>query len=305
VKAFQALYAFFQEENPVRNVHERNMLKSLEKTFDLYLSLLAFPIDFKFYIERSLEKEESKFFPDQALITPLKAIRNNLAIGILENDKELAHKLQSAKIRWSDKNEFFKQILIEIKNHEAIQNYCTKEQHSLKEDKVILLTIYEILISDSDTFNSFLEESYINWDDDQVLIMTSLQKVVTGLKEDGNDFFSEFYKEEEENLRFIKNLFNLTIDYDDSFIELIKSKTQNWETDRIAVVDLMLMKLAICEMMHFSQIPVKVTINEYLELAKLYSTPSSHSFINGVLDKIQSALRSEDKIKKSGRGLVE
>ena len=130
-------------------------------------------------------------------------------------------------------------------------------------------------------------------------------KTISGLKEDsiGNFLAEELVNEDDE--AFLKELFKRTTNYEEELTELISAKTQNWDADRLAVVDLLLMRMALCEVLHFPYIPVKVSINEYLEVAKLYSTPNSHGFINGVLDKINQELKQSNKLNKLGRGLVE
>ncbi len=151
-----------------------------------------------------------------------------------------------------------------------------------------------------------MEELFYNWEDDQVLVLTTIQKTLSAIKnETTTGFLAPMHLDEEEDLKFLKNIFDLTIQHNAELQELISLKTQNWDQDRIAVVDMVLMKMALCEVLYFPFIPVKVTINEYLELAKLYSTPNSHGFINGILDKIQLDLRKDNKIQKMGRGLVD
>ena len=119
------------------------------------------------------------------------------------------------------------------------------------------------------------------------------------------EILAGFYNDKSEDTQFVSDLFYKTLEFEDELLQLISSKTQNWDADRIATVDMILMKMAMCEILHFSQIPVKVSINEYLEIAKLYSSPNSHTFMNGVLDKIQLDLRKDSKINKTGRGLME
>ena len=145
----------------------------------------------------------------------------------------------------------------------------------------------------------------MNWEDDQTMVYAQLLKTISGLKEDsiGNFLAEELVNEDDE--AFLKELFKRTTNYEEELTELISAKTQNWDADRLAVVDLLLMRMALCEVLHFPYIPVKVSINEYLEVAKLYSTPNSHGFINGVLDKINQELKQSNKLNKLGRGLVE
>jgi N utilization substance protein B len=137
------------------------------------------------------------------------------------------------------------------------------------------------------------------------MVYAQLLKTISGLKEDsiGNFLAEELVNEDDE--AFLKELFKRTTNYEEELTELISAKTQNWDADRLAVVDLLLMRMALCEVLHFPYIPVKVSINEYLEVAKLYSTPNSHGFINGVLDKINQELKQSNKLNKLGRGLVE
>jgi N utilization substance protein B len=165
--------------------------------------------------------------------------------------------------------------------------------------------MYEAFVAESEDYENYLEERYINWEDDQTMVYAQLLKTISSLKEDsiGNFLAEELDNEDDE--AFLKELFKRTANYEEELTELISAKTQNWDADRLAVVDLLLMRMALCEVLHFPYIPVKVSINEYLEVAKLYSTPNSHGFINGVLDKINQELKQSNKLNKLGRGLVE
>ncbi len=150
-----------------------------------------------------------------------------------------------------------------------------------------------------------MEEQFMNWEDDQVLVYGQLMKTIAALKDNSAGNFLADGNAVEEDEAFLKDLFKRTANHEEEFTKLISDKTKNWEADRLAVVDLLLMRMALCEILYFPHIPIKVTINEYLELAKLYSTPNSHGFINGVLDKINQELKQENKLNKTGRGLVE
>jgi len=306
IKVFQALYAFNQDEKANRSTYVKNLLNSLNKTYDLYIFLLAFPIEFKFYLLNEFDVQTLKHFPDNNIIFPIKTLLKNKAIVQLDRSELLKEKLGSVSEKWQGVTDLFKSILTQIKESNLFKEYITKSEHTFAEDRKFLSEMYEIIIADSEEFEQYIEERYINWDDDQVLITLALLKSIHSIKESGgNNFIGKFDMKEEEDLDFMKQLFQYTIDNDDEMLKLIADKTKNWEAERIAIVDMLLMKMALCEIMSFPQIPVKVSINEYLELAKIYSTPSSHTFINGVLDKIKIDLSKEDKINKSGRGLVE
>jgi len=136
-------------------------------------------------------------------------------------------------------------------------------------------------------------------------VFNQLEKTIDGLNEEEHLDFLDNGDLEEEDLQFVKDLFRFTLDHEKELTDAIAQKTKNWDPDRLAMIDLLLMKLALCEILYFNHIPIKVSINEYIEVAKLYSTPNSHGFINGVLDKIHHELKENNKLNKTGRGLVE
>jgi N utilization substance protein B len=306
IKVFQALYAFYQDDEGSRYTHEKNLLKSLDKSYDLFLFLLAFPTEFKFYISKELDIQTSKHFPIQNTIAPLQALMNNKAIDLLEQNEFLTQRLKNIRSKWSNTEELYKNIFNEIRESETMLNYLAVKEHSFADDKKILGEIFEMLIGDSEYFNQFVEEQFLNWEDDQVTITITLLKTIQGLKENNlSDFIDKLNSGDDEDQKFMKDLYHLTIENDEELLKLIADKTKNWEADRIAMVDMLMMKMALCEILKFPHVPVKVSINEYLELAKLYSTPNSHGFINGVLDKIHLDLKKNNQIEKLGRGLVE
>ncbi|MFY8019645.1 MAG: transcription antitermination factor NusB [Bacteroidia bacterium] len=305
IKVFQSLYGFAQEEKPLAHLYKRAMLNNLEKTYELYLFTLSFPLELKFFVEQELEVQKSKYFPLDNLIKPLEALRNNKVIELMEQNVQFQEAIKKVKPRWIDSLDFSKKIFNEIKPLAFFQEYIAKGSPTFNEDKAFLTTLFEQLFSDSEQYESYMEEAFVNWEDDQVLVLTSLQKMFNQLKEAKPEFLIDAHKDEDEDLKFMKDLFDFTIEHQAMFNELINSKTQNWDQDRIALVDILLMRMALCEIMFFPFVPVKVSINEYLELAKLYSTPNSHGFINGVLDKIQMQLKKDNKINKMGRGLME
>jgi N utilization substance protein B len=230
---------------------------------------------------------------------------DNRAILILENSVSFNEALKSNKVQWTNHQDLFRQIWNELKNHPMILNYEKLDKYTLETDKALLGNMLEWLIAEFELFDSFVEDRYANWEDDQVLVLKTLQKNMQFIKENSNKVLPEKHKDEEEDIKFLKDLFDLCVQHDEELMILIAAKTKNWDQDRIALVDLILMKMTLCELLYFPFIPLKVSINEYLELAKLYSTPNSHGFINGVLDKVQIDLRKDNKILKLGRGLVD
>lgn len=306
IKVLQALYAYHQDEKPNRTTHEKNMLTNLGKAYELYIFLLALPGEFRFYISKEIDNQQAKYFPDKDVIAPLQALINNNCILQLEKSALIAEKVKTLKLHWTNTSDLFKHTWADLLKNTAFVNYSKQAKHTFGEDKKILSEIYQILIGESELFEQYMEERFINWDDDQVLVTSAILKSITSMNEDENqDFVIDDANASKEDELFAVDLFRKTIEHDEELTQLIGDKTKNWETDRIAIIDLLLMKMALCEIMSFPHIPVKVSINEYLEIAKLYSTPNSHGFINGVLDKVQLDLRKQQKINKQGRGLVE
>jgi N utilization substance protein B len=306
IKVLQALYAYYQDQQPNRTTHERAMLKSIDRAFELYIYLLSLPAEFRFYIDKELDIQTSKYFPTDDIITPLQAMHNNKCIALLEKSEVINTKMKDLKLKWTGTTDLFKNSWSDLQQNEAFTAYNKKPHHSFNEDRKILSEIYQIFIAESELFEQYMEEQFMNWDDDQVLVTNALLKSISLMDENGTaDFIITDEKATPDDEAFMIALFRKTVEQDEELTTLIGDKTKNWETDRIAVIDLILMKMSLCEILFFPEIPVKVSINEYLELAKLYSTPNSHGFINGVLDKVQIELRKQNKINKQGRGLME
>jgi transcription antitermination protein NusB len=305
IKVFQALYAWYQDEQANRALHEKNLTKSLSKAYELYIFLLALPADFRHFISLELETQKSKYIPVDNLIRPLEALYQNKAIILLENSVVLREKIKANKASWTNTKDVFKQLLSLFKQNEAFKAYTEKSEHTFFEDKAILIEMFEVFVAESELFDHYIEERFMNWEDDQVLVYGQVLKTIAALRDNTSGNFLADGNAAEEDEAFLKDLFRRTANYESELTQLISEKTKNWEADRLAMVDLLLMRMALCEMLHFPYIPVKVTINEYLELAKLYSTPNSHGFINGILDKIHQELKQQNKLTKTGRGLVE
>ncbi|MDP3930001.1 MAG: transcription antitermination factor NusB [Bacteroidota bacterium] len=304
IKALQALYSFAQEEHPDAAAYRRRLLSGLEKTYELYLYLMAFSIEFKTFITDELLLEKGKYIPSDKQVQTLQLIINNKAIAIIDENIALQNELTKHKVSWVGHQDLMRKVWMELKVHPLFTSYIETSPASLKSDKAFLANLMEWLIAEFELFESFVEDKYLNWDDDQILVLKTIQKTISGISESTKNILPDKHKDEEEDIKFLKDLFDLCVQHQSELMKLIADKTKNWDQDRIAVVDLILMKMALCEVLYFPFIPVKVSINEYLELAKLYSTPNSHGFINGILDKVQLDLKHSDRIKKLGRGLV-
>jgi N utilization substance protein B len=308
IKVFQALYAYWQDESANRGLQLKNLATSLQRARDLFHFLLLLPQEFRHHLTKELDIQKSKHFPSEQVIRPLEAIISNKAINMLEQNESLAAAAKASKLIWTGTDTVFRDLYAQLKTSAALAEYMNATEHTFTDDKKLLGELYQLFIADSELLDQYLDERFINWEDDQAMVVALLLKTIGQLKEDqpvmelGPLVDKDSEREDKEMLH---DLFEKTIEQDEELEKLISVKTENWEADRIAMVDMLLMKMALCEILNFPYIPVKVSINEYLELAKLYSTPQSHGFINGILDKIQLELRKENKITKQGRGLVE
>lgn len=305
IKAFQALYGLSREEKGNAGSAKVRMLNGLDQSYGLYLFLLWFPVEFDHFMRAEMETESTKFLPSDQQIKRYQQVLLNRIPAILEGNTDLANLLKKYRVVWTDHHDLFRKIWLAISNHSLLESYVNRESNNLQDDKNFYLSLLEYLVVDSELFEMYMEERFVNWEDDQELVITTLQRTFQMIKEKSIRIAAAKHMDEQEDLKFVKDIFQLCLTHQQELTALIAEKTKNWDQDRIALVDLILMKMALCEVLYFPNIPVKVSINEYLELAKLYSTPNSHGFINGILDKVQIDLRNKSRIQKAGRGLVE
>lgn len=305
IKVLQALYGYFKDGSAHQPIAKKNLFAALNKTYELYLFNLTFLTELHHFAVNELDAQQKKFFPSPDIINPLKAIIQNKVLLSVGSNQIFAERIKKLPAKWPNSTELLRKLFNEIKSEPFTMLYANNEQISIKDDKEFLTAMFEHLFANSELFNSTMEELYMNWDDDMVTVLVALQKTIKMFDLGRSNFLLDMHKDADEDQKFVNDLFDLTIEHNKELAALIASKTENWDEDRIAFVDNLLMKLALCEMMYFPYVPVKVSINEYLELAKLYSTNNSHTFINGVLDRLQIDLKQQNKITKLGRGLVE
>jgi N utilization substance protein B len=305
VKVFQSLYSFWQDEQADRLHYEKQLRANLMKLYEVYLFLLALPLDLKHIAELEIELEQSKYFPNDNEIGLDRNMAENTFISLLEQHQGFTEAQNKLKLKWSTHRDLLRNLYVELKKDDTVKEMLATVEKKLSSDRKTIQSLLNRLASDTEAFNHLMEEVYISWPDDKTLIMNELNKSMRLLKDSTSDFISSAERESDELFQFSKELFGRCLVYDKELSALIAEKTKNWDIERIALTDIILMKMAVCEMMHFPSVPVKVSINEYLEIAKIYSTPNSKNFINGVLDALQKELREQGKIHKEGRGLLE
>jgi len=305
IKALQSLYAYYKtgREDMIRS--EKELHFNIEKAYELYHYLLLLMIDVVLYAESRIDLARNKRIPTEQDLNPNMRFIENKLIEQLRNNTHLLKFVDQHKLNWVNHPELIKEVhkrLIESEEYEA---YMTAEEHTYADDKRLITFIYTHIIYSSELLYSIMEEQSIFWNDDLEFIISMIVKTFKKFKEeDGADkALMELYKNEEDK-DYVVKLYRETIIHRDEYVEYIKVNTRNWDLDRIAFMDILIMQIAIAELVAFPSIPTKVTLNEYLEISKFYSTSKSNVFINGVLDKVVMQLKEANKIVKTGRGLI-
>ncbi|BCY28823.1 transcription antitermination factor NusB [Flavobacterium okayamense] len=305
IKVMQSIYAMHQHESDDLGKEERFLFQSIENIQDLYLLMLSALIELRNKEEEYLEVASKKHLATKEERNPSRKFIDNKVLQLLSKSEVLENAIDENKIsNWKRNDDVILFLLDAIKESEVYQKYMSKPEGTFNDDKYFVVDLFSEVIAPNEKLYDYLEDYKLTWLDDLPLVNTFILKQIKGFKsEDDVIKISELYKDEDDK-DYVKNLFRKTVLNE---IELSKEyidKTPNWDTDRIAELDTIILKMAICELLKFPSIPVKVTINEYLEIAKEYSTPKSSIFINGILDNLVKDFEKENRLSKAGRGLL-
>ncbi|WP_425076986.1 transcription antitermination factor NusB [Psychroserpens sp. S379A] len=306
IKVMQALYAFKGGESENLNVCDKFLNDSLNNMYDLYLSILSLIIEVHKKAEDRQSKSQKKFLATQEEKHPNQKFVKNEVLVQLSTNEALNSELEHRKLNpWYLDFEYVDLIFKAITESDLYKAYMSTSVSTFKEDKDFVISIFEDIIAPNDKLYDYYEDKKLTWLDDIPVVNTSIMKLLKKVKASTTEqhFLPKLFKDEDDR-EFGIDLLNKTILNQGSFNSEIASKTKNWDSERITQIDTILMQMAICEFQKFPSIPVKVTINEYLEIAKEYSTPKSSNFINGILDKIVKEYKAENKFNKVGRGLL-
>lgn len=305
IKVFQALYAFSQNENAQAEPFRKQLAHSLTKLQQAYIKTLNLPLALKQYAELELDKHMQRNFKDQNKIDSFQVLINSKVISKFENDTIFSKNVNTFQASWQLEWDKIHTLFEEVENLNAFKKLIGVKQMSDQDEIDLFMAIHRNLFHKSQVFQSIMEDLYIGWIEDQPVLLKHIEKTIELIfKSDDIQLYHVQNDDWNEIEKFGKNLLESVLTHFDSFNEIIENKTKNWDSERIALSDYILMKMALCEFLYFESIPVKVTINEYLELSKVYSTPKSNSFLNGILDNIQKDLKAEGKLVKTGRGLI-
>lgn len=301
----QALYA--KQANADEDIAngEKKLDQSIERCQELsYYFYSIFPV-IKNYVENKLNDRKNKNYPTPEDLNPNTKFIDNLVIKQIEENKYLQSRWNELCINWYQQTDMIAKLFTEITELEEYQAYMADDTRTYKTDKDIILTIISKVFAESTLLHWFFEEKYVHWFDDyNDALLLVYQNITFWKATQEQTLIPPMLKDVKEDTLFYKNLYRKTItNWADNF-KMIESKLQNWESDRIIETDMILMQMALCELTEFPEIPIKVTMNEYIEIAKLYSSNKSANFINGMIDRFAGELKEEGRLNKTGRGLL-
>ncbi|GIZ08133.1 transcription antitermination factor NusB [Flavobacterium sp. UMI-01] len=302
----QSIYAMHQNGSENLEKEEKFLFYSIDSIQDLYLTMVSSLMEICKKEAEFLHKSSLKHLATAAERNPNKKFINNAVFQILAENNSLSIALETRKVNpWYLNEDYILLLLNAVKTSKYYTDYMSNPKQSFEEDKQLILDLFTQIIVPNEKLYEYLEDDKLTWIDDIPLVNTLIIKQLKGLKtlEEDNFRVPKVYKDIEDK-DFAKDLFRKTVLNEKELAQKFVDKTPNWDTERIAEIDTIILKMAICELLKFPSIPVKVTLNEYLELAKEYSTPKSSIFINGILDNLVKELESNKSLLKTGRGLI-
>lgn len=300
----QALYAYMQQENNDTWIAQKEMLSASERTYDLYLQLLLLLPEMVHH-----ENMHAKDAPKKQIgktKNALNKLSENEIVKFLQTNFLFNDRVKKRGLGWGKDADLMSRIFLTLRMSELYKEYVMQEEITIEMQIKFFESFYKDQIFNNEVFIHEMEDKNLFWAESFEMISPLVVKTITSFdKTNRTAEIMPMYRDTDEDIEFMKKLFNETIKNDKWFTELISEKTQNWDVDRIALMDVILLKMALSEVVAFDNIPVKVTINEYLDISKVYSTPKSKVFINGIIDKLVIDLKSAEKIHKKGRGLLD
>jgi N utilization substance protein B len=305
IKALMALYAFNRREDGNLTQAETELMFSIGKTYDLYHYLLLLVLELSDIAGDKIDQALQKRMPTPEDLNPKRRFLDNMLIAQLRKNIAFKDYIDSKKLSWINNSHIPRLLYNKMIAWDVYEEYMLSETHNYLSDKKFVVKLITELFAGSEDLQSNLEEQSIFWNDDMEYIAAMVEKTLKKFKTDSGEQtqLMPLFKNEEDK-EFVKILFRKAILHQQKCSELIDKNTTNWEVERIALMDILVMQLAITEIIEFPEIPIKVTLNEYIEIAKYYCTSKSSNFVNGILDNIVKEIREEGLLNKSGRGLI-
>ena len=308
VKALQAIYAYRQSDSSNLPQAERQLLEGVDELYKLFVYQLSFWVEIKRFAERRIEENKQKHFPTEEDLNPNMKFVNNRILNALEENRHLMKLEEQYKIDWFDSREdFIRNMFVKLTETPEYEEYMNNGKDSFSDDKHFLVEVIDNYMPENGLLFDYYSDRDLTFNSDYQLAIYLLWKFVSEMPSnfDASSLLPPMYKSEEEDKEFVVKLFEKTILHADEYMEMVKANISNWDYDRLALMDKILIFMAVTEFIEFHSIPVKVTINEYIEISKFYSTPESRRFVNGMLDRLSTELKEEGKMVKTGLGLVD
>ena len=302
----QSIYAMHQNNSDDLQKEEKFLFNSIENIIDLYLIMVSALVELRNREEEFIDKSQKKHLATAQERNPNKKFINNAVLHLLAESNPLSIAMADRKIdNWTRNDDYVLLLLEAVKASEVYAKYMENDKNNYEEDRQFVADMFTEVVAPNEKLYEYLEDNKLTWVDDIPVVNTLISKQLRQITPEGKDSFSvpKIYKDSDDK-DFVRDLFRKSVLNDKELAKEFLDKTPNWDSDRIAELDAIILKMAICEFLKFPSIPVKVTINEYLEIAKEYSTPKSSIFINGILDNLIKDYQTNNKLIKTGRGLM-
>lgn len=303
IKVIKALFAHLKSGADNMMASEKNLMASVDKAYDLYNLMLTLPVEIARYAEHRQELARQKKLPAYEDLNPNTKFVDNSVIRIIANTDAVNDYTAARKLNWSLYPELIRTLYAQLTESDYYKSYMQRSERSFADDRQLVEDFFKSL-QECEVLDTVLEEMSILWDDDLGYILMMILRTLSNLRPTHTELKVAPKFKSEEDPQFVKTLFEKTLVNFGEYQRYIEKFTANWDIERIVFMDNLIIGTAMAELLNFPSIPVKVTLDEYIEISKYYSTPGSSVFINGVLDKIVESLTAEGRIKKAGRGLI-
>lgn len=301
VKVLQSLYAYIVTENSSLDIAEKELDKSISETYDLEVYLFSSLLEMRDIAENQIEDAKGKFFPTEEEKNPNMRFVNNELLHQLSENTELTKAIEKLKINWSDQRDLLKRILNKFKASNSYKDYMSKEEITYDDDKKAVIQLLKNYLLKNESFLDYLAELKLYWESDFQYVGLSFLKFLKEFKQSDSaskSITKSFGFDEKEIRDFALDLFRKCVSHYDEFDSMFDKHIENWDKERIAFMDTLIIKMGLVELVYCPEIPVRVTLNEYIEMAKEFSTERSNLFVNGLLDRFLIDLRAAGKIRK-------
>ncbi len=304
IKALKALYAHLQCEGDNLIASQKLLFESIDKSYDLYFLLLKLPVAMAEYERKRQDTAKEKHLATYEDLNPNTKFVDSALIQLLDTSDAVNDRLSARKLGWSGHSEFIKSLFAQFSDSERFRGYMSSGESSLKEDLELLEFFYVEILQSNEEIESVIEEFSIMMSGDLSFVLPLVVRTLSSIKPSHSDVKVVKKFKNDEDMEFVKELFQQALVNYCEYQKYIERFTSNWDLERVVYMDSLIMVVAMSELINFADIPTKVTMDEFIEISKDYSTPGSSQFVNGILDRVTNSLMEEGRINKSGRGLM-